>query len=91
MDRKGSKKNINHPGRQRKRSDNQHTIEKGTEFVSTSAAKLNEKEDTDIPVSREFDYCILNFFTVFSTISAAVKCKICDVTFNPYPPHFPVT
>jgi hypothetical protein len=36
---------------------------------------LNEREDTDIRVSREFGYCILNFFTVFSTISAAVKCK----------------
>jgi len=86
MDRKGSKENINHPGRQRKRSfcGNQHTIEEDTEFTSTSAAKLNERENTDIPVSREFGYCILNFFTVFSTISAIVKCKICesDVTFK---------
>jgi len=86
MDRKGSKKNINYLGRQQKRSfcGNQHTIEKDTEFTSTSAANLNEREDTDIPVSREFGYYILNFFTVFSTIFTTVKCKVCesDVTFK---------
>jgi len=84
MDKKESKKNINHPGRQQKRSfrGNQYTIEKDTEFTSMSAAKLNERED--IPVLRELGYCILNFFTVFSTISATVKCKVCesDVTFK---------
>jgi len=86
MDRKGSRKNINHPERQRKRKfrGNQHSIEQDTEFTSASAAKLNKRADTDIPVSREFGYCILNFFTLFSTISATVKCKVCesDVTFK---------
>ncbi|KOC59659.1 hypothetical protein WH47_11089 [Habropoda laboriosa] len=85
MDKKGSKKTHAHAEHRKRRAfrGNQHTVEQSTEFVSTSAKKLEGSEDIDFAISKEFSYCILNFFTVFSTISACVICKNCkrDVKF----------
>lgn len=78
MDKKG--KRGSHPDRSKKRrfQGNQSTVEHDINFASTSAEKLaNKKTVDDIKISRVFDYCILNFFSVFSTISSNVICKIC--------------
>jgi len=56
---------------------NQHTAEQDSEFTSTSAKELRSSEEIDFPISKEFGYCILNFFTVFSTIASLVICKNC--------------
>ncbi|KYN11782.1 hypothetical protein ALC57_16060 [Trachymyrmex cornetzi] len=86
MDRKGSKKQPTRAGRQKKRHfrGNRFTVEKDVEFTSTLSKKLKTSENTDFSVSREFSYCILNFFSVFTTIATLVVCKQCksDIQFN---------
>lgn len=79
MDRKGRKTIHSHAERKRKRHfhGNQHTAEQNTEFASTSAQKLRSSENIDCTISRESGYCVLNFFTVFSTIASYMICKNC--------------
>ena len=79
MDRKGSRDQPNRPGRHKKRrfTYNRHTVEKDVEFTSTSAKKLNATKNIDFPVSREFGYCVLDFYTVFTTIATLLICKEC--------------
>ena len=87
MDRKGSRKAHGHPERTKKRAfrGNQHTTEQDTEFTSTSAQKLRGSEDMDITIAKEFGFCFVNFFTVFSAIASCVICKNCkgDIKFSP--------
>lgn len=46
--------------------------------TSTSAKKLKATEDVDIVVDATFGYRIVNFVAVFSAISEAVKCSVCN-------------
>lgn len=46
------------------------------EFTNTSAKKLQSSQNIEFPVSREFGYCIVNFFTTF-TIASVLICKNC--------------
>lgn len=59
-------------------------MEQETASTSRSAKKLKPSEETDVPVSANFGYRIINFVTVFSAISNVVKCKKCngDITFS---------
>ncbi|CAK9816622.1 hypothetical protein ANTQUA_LOCUS9034 [Anthophora quadrimaculata] len=51
-------------------------------FASTSAKKLSDAEEFDVAISSNFTYCILEFVTVFSTISSAVLCRKCKGEVN---------
>ena len=48
------------------------------DIPSTSGKKLQRKKNPDIIISSTHGYCILNFFTVFSTITSLVICKNCQ-------------
>jgi len=51
--------------------------------TNASAKKLKKGKDCEVRcVDSSFDYRILNFFAVFTAISACVKCKTCDITFK---------
>ncbi|KYN18944.1 hypothetical protein ALC57_08731 [Trachymyrmex cornetzi] len=86
MDRKRSRKRRIYADRQKKRhfTGNRFTAEKDVDFTSTTAKKLKASENIDFSVSREFSYCILNFFSVFTTIATLVVCKPCksDIQFS---------
>lgn len=79
MDKKGSRIKRVHAERHTKRQfkGNRYTVEQDTSFTSTSAEKLQNRRDMDVAISKEFGYCILNFFSVFSAIASSVICKIC--------------
>lgn len=85
--KKGTKFETVHAGRTKKRKfyGNQHTSEQSEEFVSTSANKLLENKELDVPIATNFAYCILEFASVFSAISSAVICKKCqsEIEFQP--------
>lgn len=87
MDQKGSRSKRVHPDRRKKRkfSNNRFTVEKETEFASTSAKKLVENRNFGVTLAPTFFYCILEFTSVFQAISSAVICKKCHKTmsFNP--------
>lgn len=59
-------------------------MEQETASTSASAKKLSSGQTVDVEMSTIFGYRILNFVTVFSTISSVVKCKNCggDVKFR---------
>jgi len=73
------------PSRNRKRKfhDNQFTAECETEFVSTSAKKLNDVNYDEVITDMTANYVILHFLNVFSFISTFVKCANCgsDIKF----------
>lgn len=75
--KKGSKGGNIHPGRNKKRrfSGNRYTA---------SVKKLKDGMDIVVPGTSSFGYCILEFTSVFSAISASVICKKCksDVSFT---------
>lgn len=85
-DKKGNKYNLVHADRTKKRKfrGNQYTVEQNTNYTSTSAKKLLGSKNVEVPISSSFAYCILEFATVFSTISSIVICKECksDITFT---------
>lgn len=85
MDKKGQRGGHGRRSVAKKRKFfyNQHTAEQETSFASTSAEKLKKSGNAEIPIHKEHGYCILNFFTVFSAISALVVCKKCgkDISF----------
>jgi hypothetical protein len=85
MDRKCSKRSSARPGKSRKRkfSGNQHTAEEETSFTSASAAKLKNSQDDEVIVNNNYGYCILEFFTVFTTLSTLILCSTCkkDIKF----------
>lgn len=80
--RKGSRGAKRKTARQSKNSrefqGNQHTFERNTDFTSSSAEKLLNNEDFDVPRDDSFNYCILAFTLVFGALSEIVKCKKCD-------------
>lgn len=76
-DKKGSRVNSNiHRGKKRKFYGNAATCEQSTEFTSASAKKIGHF-DMEVPVDASFVYCILEFCSVFSTLSSSVICKKC--------------
>lgn len=83
-DKKGTKTNTN-TRRAKKRTfhGNAFTSEQSTEFTSASAKKIGHF-DMEVPVAANIVYCILEFTSVFSALSASVICKDCksDVTFS---------
>jgi len=82
---KGSKASNTHPSRAKKRKfhGNRHSIEQDTQFTSASAKKIG-RFDVEVPVASNFGYCIIEFVSVFSALSASVICKDCksEVTFS---------
>ena len=54
---------------------NRHLLEGNTSYTSVSAQKLGNKRALEAPVDHTFGYCILEFSSVFSSISEAVVCK----------------
>lgn len=84
MNRKGKRgfSNTSIQGKRRKFKGNKYSFEEEASFASTSAEKLRNKGSIEVPISKEFGYCILNFFAVFSTISSCVICKICQSEVN---------
>lgn len=83
-DKKGSRDNKNiRRGKKRKFHGNASTCEQSTEFTSASAKKIGHF-DMEVPVAASFMYCILEFTSVFSALSASVICRNCksDVNFS---------
>lgn len=85
-DKKGTKDNPARHFRSKKRKfyGNRYTSEQETEFASTSAKKLLGNMNLNVAIDPTFVYCILEFTSVFSAISANVICRKCesDVTFS---------
>ncbi|KAI4498024.1 hypothetical protein M0802_006848 [Mischocyttarus mexicanus] len=84
--KKGCRGGNVHPGRPKKRRyyGNRRKKQNDTELTSTSVKKLKKSTDIEeVPVISNSAYCILEFASVFSAISASVVCKKCksDVSF----------
>ncbi|GIY05118.1 uncharacterized protein CDAR_120911 [Caerostris darwini] len=79
MDRKSSKFSSARPCRSKKRkfSNNQVTVEEETSFTSASAAKLKHSQDEEVIINNNYGYCILEFFSVFTTLSTLILCSTC--------------
>lgn len=85
-DRKGTRETRAHAERRKKRKfqGNRYSLENDLDYTSASAKKLLGSMNLEVPVASNFAYCILEFASVFSAISANVICKECksDVTFS---------
>jgi len=85
-DKKGTRSTRSYAERRKKRKfqGNRFSLENDLEFTSASAKKLLGSMNLEVPVASNFAYCILEFASVFSAISANVVCKECNsgVTFN---------
>lgn len=57
---------------------NPKTVETNGSSFSASAKKFKMQEEISVPFDSSVEYRILNFITVFATISEYMKCKICD-------------
>ena len=81
---KGTHDNPKRNPLKRKFVGNRHTFEKSTANTSTAAEKLLHSEDDEIIIDQTHKYCFIEFFSVFSAISALVVCKICQkhIIFN---------
>ena len=83
---KGSHDTPGHRARSKKRkfSGNRHTFEESTEKTSTAAKKLLHTGNDEIIIDQTHGYRIIQFFSVFTAISALVTCKKCenDIKFN---------
>lgn len=80
MDKKGTKRGR-HPGEKAKKRSfrgNQHTAEENTDFVSTSAQKLQGEDDCEVNFDPIHSYSLLSFYLVFTSLQAMVKCKLCN-------------
>ncbi|XP_044579116.1 uncharacterized protein LOC123261532 [Cotesia glomerata] len=64
--------------KKRKNIFNPKTAERDESFWSTSSKKLKQNTENDVPESCTSEFRIINFITVFTAISALVKCKKCD-------------
>lgn len=86
MDRKHSRSTSKRACRPRKRrfSGNQYTVEEETSFTSASAAKLQSSQDEEVLINNNYGYCILEFFSVFTTLSSLILCSTCkkDIKFS---------
>ena len=63
--------------KKRKFCGNQYTQEESTEYSSATAEKLAYTNDEEIIVENTHGYRIIEFFSVFTTISNLVICKDC--------------
>ena len=84
--KKGSRKSPNIWKKRTKRRAapvNRFDAEKAQLNISASAKKLKSTKDSSVPEDPSIGYKILNFYTVFSSLSECVKCKTCggDVKF----------
>lgn len=68
--------------KKRRFAGNRHTFEQDKSFTSASAKKLVQNKNLEVNVEQTLIYCILNFASVFTTISSAVICKECKSTVN---------
>ncbi|CAD6216267.1 GSCOCG00011326001-RA-CDS, partial [Cotesia congregata] len=59
----------------RKNVFNPKTVERDEGVRSTSSKKLKKNTEDDVPESCTTEFRIINFITVFTAISALVKCK----------------
>lgn len=87
MDRKQGSDSSRRPssrGRKRSFKGNRFTIENTSDYTSTSAKKLKDKEELDVNVNPTFSYCIIEFSAIFLTLQQLLKCKDCNgaVTFS---------
>ncbi|XP_044584531.1 uncharacterized protein LOC123265017 [Cotesia glomerata] len=64
--------------KKRKNIFNPKTAERNESVRSTSSKKLKQNTENDVPKSCTSEFRIINFITVFTAISALVKCKKCD-------------
>lgn len=62
----------------RKNVFNPKTAKRDESVRSTSSKKLKQNTENDVPKSCTTEFRIINFITVFTAISALVKCKKCD-------------
>ena len=79
--RKGQKRKSRSPGQAalpRNFLDNQHTAEKDTKFLSTSADKIKNQGDLDVAFSKTSNYVLLNFTLVFTALQSVIKCMLCN-------------
>lgn len=86
--KKGSRQSQNHNKYRTKKKippKNKYDAEKSDLNISASAKKLKSAEEIFVPEEPSIGYRILNFFTVFSTLSEHVCCKTCggDLKFLP--------
>lgn len=84
---KFNKKGTARPGQRNKKRKfygNQFSKEHDSDLASTSAEKLRRRNGTEITVDPTHGYRIIHFVSIFSTLTAILKCKECesDVTFN---------
>ncbi|XP_036147757.1 uncharacterized protein LOC118647281 [Monomorium pharaonis] len=91
MDKKFTKQ-LHYGPIKRKFHGNQHIVEKGTDFASSSVAKLrNDGDDSfDAHCDPSISYCIIQFTLIFNTLQTLLKCKTCngDVSFLKYGQRF---
>lgn len=80
LSKKGARSKNAHAGRVRKRKyqRNQFSVECETEYVSTSAKKLNNTNYDEVIMDVNSNYVILHFLNVFTFLSEFVKCKTCN-------------
>ncbi|CAD6201804.1 GSCOCG00002783001-RA-CDS [Cotesia congregata] len=79
MDRKGSRGSHSRADRRKKRrfSSNRFTVERETSYTSASAAKFKNSGDEEVIINKNFGYCILEFYSVFQTLSTLIVCATC--------------
>ncbi|XP_076545772.1 uncharacterized protein LOC143305567 [Osmia lignaria lignaria] len=79
MDKKSKRGSNFRPDRQRKRKAprNRYSMEQDTSSTSASAAKLKSSKDDEIIIENNYGYCILEFFSVFTALSALIICAEC--------------
>ncbi|XP_018315739.1 uncharacterized protein [Mycetomoellerius zeteki] len=79
IDKKGSREIKGRASRPKKRPKplNRHMIECETASTSASAKKL-KTSSVIVPIDASHGYRIINFLTLFSTLSDMIKCKSCD-------------
>jgi len=68
--------------RKRKNVFNPQTVEHNEDSFSASAKKLKRQKKIIVPQDNNIEYRIINFITVFSTISNFIKCKQCNGNIN---------
>ena len=75
---KGSRKTTSRPSRTKignRKPPNRHSFESDTEGVSRLAEKLKTTDEPEIEIEATFGYRILNFISVFGTLSQILKCQ----------------
>lgn len=63
--------------KKRRFSGNQFTVEEEISFTSASTAKLKNSQDEEVIINNNYGYCILECFSVFTTLSTLILCSTC--------------